>query len=301
MKEKQRVLKGSLSNCFLLKANSNSAVRLLQKDSTKKSFKHSPGSPNIQKKQLIRDIESTRSELEHKIQEQRKNLMRNKTFIAPSKAQGSLWSVTNKTVERLLESERRKRERLEAQKAVHEKARESTLQAKPSITKKSTEINNAKEYVPLHSQQRINQMEREKRKKMEELKKKLEKTEEIFTEKKSKSNIKSTKCSLYKNIHNDRIDNTEERELESCTFRPSTDSKSTAIFRKMNSKKRSVVQRLISYGKLQEEMLKQKIEESIPSFHPRTKGQIKKKSSMTLHRQVGVNGIDNLIMERLFI
>lgn len=301
------ILQGSLSSAFLLKPNSSSGVKQFQRNYTKKSFKHSLGlhKADTQKNlQLMKNIESTRSELEKRVKEQRRNLTRNGTVLTPSKTERSLWNVTSKTIERLLESERRKKEKLEAQKAVNDKLIEDTLKPKPSITPKSKQITNTKQYIPLYSQERINQMERDKRKKMEELKKKVaeekvKEKEEVFVERRH-SETKVIEHTIFKNIHNDRIDNTEEQELESCTFRPNIDSKSRAIFTKINSKKRPVVQRLISYGKYQKELLKQKIQQTIPSFSPQVKRE-RKVVTPKLEVKHKPNEIDNLIMTKLFI
>lgn len=309
---------GSASSKELAKTSTGCKSQMLNRVYTKPLCKESLIETLKEKNNLIHSIAKTESEIDKKVKEQKKKLNGNH-FLVSSKTQGSLWCATSGTIERLLESERIKQEKLEARKAKYDKLIKGTLQDKPEITGKSRKINETKEYLPLYSKERINKMEREKRRNMELLKgkinSKISKTEEesifsihrkSYTSRNGGNTFEPSKNSIFKTIHNSKRDTTEEEELSSCTFTPMTNKNSNAIFSKINAQKKPVVQRLINYGKYRKEMLNQQVEDSKPSFQPQTGNKTKKiksNTSLSLQKNDGneVNKINELIMSKFII
>jgi len=165
----------------------------------------------------------------------------------------SLFSVSSVVSDRLLNSHKKTREKIEAKRLENMQKEEEKLKNRPEMSSGSKKIIKSKQYIPIYSGERLQQIVSAKKEKVgklrEESKLKQEKKEE--EERKeipySGQNIKNVELCFDPNQINPEIyqekkkplqDTTEDMELKSCcSFHPRTDKKSHIMFSQANVNK----------------------------------------------------------------
>ena len=225
------------------------------------------------------------------------------------------------TINRLLDYKKRTQEKLKLKILLKKQHEGDMLQEKPSISVGSQKLISQSDYKPIYSKQRIKQINDEKSKKMEKLRQETEKRK-LKLEKESIKNsfpqYKNPQIASVKlcfdpndvksminkpNINSKFKKNLEDEELKLCSFKPTTDRNSDLIFSKLQ-KSKTVVERLIDYGKQKEDRLKKKIKEYNSQFTPQglnKKKRIPKSKITTIGKQedYGIDIFVNTILNQI--
>jgi len=202
--------------------------------------------------------------------------------ITGSGTKASLTTNTSETVERLMGYKKNVEKKLAGKIKEKEEQEQEGLKVKPQISIGSLKLIEGKRHLPIYSEERIKQIELEKSKKMEKLKKEVEerrrKAEEEDIANSTPSykgseitNVKlcfdpeSIKPMVYQTAKNDAHSkmSTEDEELKACSFKPTTNKNSNIIFAKKNQLNKSVVERLIDYGKCKESIIMSSTEQRV--------------------------------------
>eukprot|EP00826_Nyctotherus_ovalis_P037685 TRINITY_DN3458_c0_g1_i1.p1 TRINITY_DN3458_c0_g1~~TRINITY_DN3458_c0_g1_i1.p1 ORF type:complete len:202 (+),score=46.63 TRINITY_DN3458_c0_g1_i1:38-607(+) len=155
---------------------------------------------------------------------------------------------------------------------------QASMRAKPEMSKGSKKIlMQSSSHLPLYTNERLHQITAKKKRSMDKLKMnrtcRIERNAKLLqTEVKKKDlcfNPKHVKSQLFGKTDVICVETTEEKELDrTCTFRPKTNKNSDMIWSQQNRNGKSVVDRLIDYGKLHKKLREEQIRDSLPKFRP---------------------------------
>jgi len=176
------------------------------------------------------------------------------------------------------------------------KQEQASLKPAPGISHGSKKLLESIEKLkPIYSNERRQQINTNKKMKLEKLKSEFNKEKEIKQKREQLSisiplnsyrassvfvkesdlafNPKSVRSIVYdKPLTKPHfaLETSEEKEIrKNCTFKPATDQKSTKLFTMKNTMGKPVVDRLLDFAKVKEEHKKEILEEIKPSFTPR--------------------------------
>jgi hypothetical protein len=186
----------------------------------------------------------------------------------------SLATNTSETVERLMSYKKNTQKKLVDMIKEKEEQEQEELKPKPQISIGSLKLIEGKQHLPIYSEARIKQIELEKGKKMEKLRKEVEKRRRKAEEEDIANSVPSYKGSEITNVklcfdpesikpivyQTTKTDThskvtTEDEELKYCSFKPTTNKNSNIIFAKKNQLNKSVVERLTDSMRCKESMV----------------------------------------------
>ncbi|MDR3582091.1 MAG: hypothetical protein P4L67_02330 [Candidatus Pacebacteria bacterium] len=208
-------------------------------------------------------------------------------------------SSVSKSTERLFNSKKRTAEKLEAKVTEQIKREQQSLRVKPGLSQGSKKLLQSKKYLPIYSKERLQQIDSAKKQKIEKLRQEMAQKKKQTEEEELANSVQVYKGSEITNVElcfdprsirsvvyessgkKDKTrETTEDEEVKTCcSFHPSTDKNSTALFTKRNVNSKGVVQRLIDYGKFQKKTIEQLAEDSRPQFKPQKYSEISRKNS----------------------
>eukprot|EP00826_Nyctotherus_ovalis_P035386 TRINITY_DN3038_c0_g2_i3.p1 TRINITY_DN3038_c0_g2~~TRINITY_DN3038_c0_g2_i3.p1 ORF type:complete len:330 (+),score=92.89 TRINITY_DN3038_c0_g2_i3:94-1083(+) len=179
---------------------------------------------------------------------------------------------TSVTVERLMEYKKKAQKRLADKMKEKEEQVQEEMTTKPQISTGSLKLIEGRQHLPIYSAERIKQIEQEKTKRMEKLRKEAEERKRRAEEEDIANSTPSYRGSEITNVKlcfdpesikpmvyqpakafANSKPSTEDEELKSCSFKPATDKNSNLMFARKNQHNKSVVERLTSSGKRKEE------------------------------------------------
>jgi len=168
------------------------------------------------------------------------------------KVEGSVTSPTL-AADRLIDSQKKTKARLEAQTIERIKEEQATMKASPSISDGSKRLLKAKQYVPIYSNERQQQILSTRKQKIEKMRLEVEMKKRIEEEKTLNSTTPLISVDLFRDElcfdprsvrsvvyersaknNGNQGETSEEHEIRSCcSFHPSTNQKSNLLFSKV--------------------------------------------------------------------
>jgi len=289
---------------------SMSSFILSQTDSSELSQELAVEDKNREGKlELLKDIQDTRKEITSELNKELNSLSRmNEKASTKASTQNNSMINSLDIVERLFEYEKRAKNKIAEQIDLKRKREEQELKQKPVISSGTKKLIKTKKYIPIYFKERLQEIETEKNKKMEKLKKEVNEKRRQAEEESIANSIPSYKGSeitnvelcfdpsaikpmLYQSPHPKSQLTSEEEELKKCSFRPKTDKRSDIILAQRNYYNKSVIERLTEYGRYQQETLKEKCESV------KVKPTVKKRNEATkiFHTKPEESNIDDFV------
>lgn len=170
---------------------------------------------------------------------------------------------TSVTVERLMEYKKKAQKRLADRMKAKEEQVQEEMTTKPQLSVGSLKLIEGKQHLPIYSTERMKQIEQEKVRRMEKLRKEAEERKRMAEEEDIANSIPSYRGSEITNVKlcfdpesikpmvyqpakaiTNSKPTTEDEELKLCSFKPTTDKNSNAMCARKSQHSKSVVERL---------------------------------------------------------